>query len=85
MKHFTSPLSPLTAYWTESLEMIGGPALVKEEKIGLKTTNIFNNNLYMKLCGRFLTIDGERDLRLAYSDPWDDGLTNILAGIGLAH
>lgn len=26
MAHFTSPLSPLMAYWTGSLEIMGGPA-----------------------------------------------------------
>lgn len=40
---------------------------------------------YIKLCGCFLTVDGECDLSLSYSNPWDDGLTYILAGIRLAH
>lgn len=37
------------------------------------------------MCGGFLTVDGERDLSLSYSNPWDDGLTYVLAGIRLAH
>lgn len=40
---------------------------------------------YIKLCGFFLTVDCERDLSLSYSNPWDDGLTYILASIRLAH
>lgn len=32
MQHLTSPLSPLTAYWTGSLEMMGGPG--GERQIG---------------------------------------------------
>lgn len=40
---------------------------------------------YFEMCGGFLTVDGERDLSLSYSNPWDDGLTYILAGICLAH
>lgn len=40
----------------------------------------------LKMCGEVsLTVDGERDLGLSYSNPWDDGLTYILAGIRLAH
>lgn len=40
---------------------------------------------YFEMCGGFLTVDGECDLSLSYSNPWDDGLTYILAGICLAH
>lgn len=38
MQHFTSPLSPLTAYWTGSLEMMGGPA-------GTEHVNAFNKDI----------------------------------------
>lgn len=37
------------------------------------------------MSGEFLTIDGERDLGLPDSDPRDDGLAYVLAGVCLAH
>lgn len=37
------------------------------------------------MSGEFLTIDVERDLGLPYSDPRDDGLAYVLAGVRLAH
>ncbi len=36
-------------------------------------------------CGCFLTIDSECDLRLSDSNPWDDGLTYVLASVRLTH
>lgn len=37
------------------------------------------------MCGHSLTVDSERDLSLSYSNPGDDGLTYVLAGVSLAH
>lgn len=84
MKHSTLPPSPLTAYCTASLEIMGGPAR-KEARSGPLEPQAACPPPQAPAPLRPLTIHVKRHLPLGHSDPRHDGPAGVGAGICLGH
>ena len=86
MKHSTLPPSPLTAYCTASLEIMGGPARSKKTWSGPAGTSSARLPPHRPPAPlRPLTIHVKWYLPLGHSDPRHDGPAGVGAGIGLGH
>lgn len=82
MKHSTLPPSPLTAYCTASLEIMGGPASRRGSQGQLEPTTPVHPGPAPR---QTLTVDIKWHIPLSHSDPRHDGPAGVGAGICLGH